>query len=310
MTLIRPAILALAVLPAALFGASKEIVQLQRDVALLQDDVKTLQRSLDEKMAALRTLVEQTLAAASKSGTSVAVLENGIRDRLLEQQKSLTGPVVNMGAKVDQMATDFQTLRESISDLTERMNKMQTQLVDLNNTIKVIGAPPAPPPSASTTPGGLSGLSGGSSGAPSGGPPAGMSGKNLYETALRDRSGGNLDLALQGFQEYLRYYSSTELAPSAQFYIGQINYDKNAFQPALQAFDAVLEKFPENNRTADAMYMKGMTLLKTGLRNEAAREFLNVITKYPSTEVASKARIQRKALGLSVPTTQSQTKRR
>ena len=65
------------------------------------------------KMAALRTLVEQTLAAASKSGTSVAVLENGIRDRMLEQQKSLTGPVVNMGAKIDQMATDFQTLRES-----------------------------------------------------------------------------------------------------------------------------------------------------------------------------------------------------
>ena len=113
MTLIRPVILVLALLPAALFGASKEIVQLQRDAALLQDDVKTLQRSLDEKMAALRTLVGQTLAAASKSGTSVAVLENGIRDRLLEQQKALTGPVVNMGAKVDQMATDFQTLRES-----------------------------------------------------------------------------------------------------------------------------------------------------------------------------------------------------
>ena len=82
---------------------------------------------------------------------------------MLEQQKSLTGPVVNMGAKIDQMATDFQTLRESISDLTERMNKMQTQLVDLNNTVKVLGAPPAPPPSASTAPGGLSGLSGGSS---------------------------------------------------------------------------------------------------------------------------------------------------
>ena len=134
----------------------------------------------------------------------------------------------------------------------------------------------------------------------------------MYETALRDRSGGNLDLALQGFQEYLRYYGNTELAPNAQFYIGQITTIRTSSQPALQAFDAVLEKYPENNKTADAMYMKGMTLLKTGLRNEAAREFLNVITKYPNTEVAAKARIQRKALGLSVPTTQSPsaTKRR
>ena len=61
MKLMRPAILALGLLPAALFGANKEMVQLQRDVALLQEDVKTLQRSLDEKMSALRTLVEQTL---------------------------------------------------------------------------------------------------------------------------------------------------------------------------------------------------------------------------------------------------------
>jgi tol-pal system protein YbgF len=306
MKLMRPAILALALLPAALFGANKEMVQLQRDVALLQDDVKTLQRSLDDKMSALRTLVEQTLAAASKSGTSVAVLENGIRDRMLEQQKSLTGPVVNMGAKIDQMATDFQTLRESIADLTERMNKMQTQLVDLNNTVKVLGAPPAPPPSGSTAPGGFSGST---SVAPSG-PPQGMSAKTVYDTAMRDRSSGNLDLALQGFQEYLRYYSNTDLAPNAQFYIGQIHYDKNEYQPALQAFDAVLEKFPENNKTADATYMKGMALLKSGQRNEAAREFLNVITKYPNSEVAPKARIQRKALGLSVPTAQPASARR
>ena len=46
---------------------------------------------------------------------------------------------------------------------------------------------------------------------------------------MRDRSGGNLDLALQGFQEYLRYYGNTDLAPNAQFYIGQIHYDKNEF---------------------------------------------------------------------------------
>ena len=151
MKFMRSAFVVLALAPAALFGANKEMVQLQRDVALLQDDVRTLQRSLDEKMSALRTLVEQTLAAAAKSGTSVAVLESGIRDRMLEQQKTLTGPVVTMGTKIDQMATDFQTLRESISDLTERMNKMQTQLVDLNNTVKVMSAPPAPPPTGSPT---------------------------------------------------------------------------------------------------------------------------------------------------------------
>ncbi|HYI97994.1 MAG TPA: tetratricopeptide repeat protein [Bryobacteraceae bacterium] len=294
MKLIRPMTWVLALAPIAVQGANKETIQLQRDVALLQEDVRTLQRSLDEKMTALRTLVEQTLAASHKSGTSVAVLESGIRDRMLEQQKTLAGPVANMGAKIDQVANDFQNLRESIADLSERMNKMQTQIVDLNNTVKIMSAPPAPPPATGT------GLDG-SPTAPSNAPPAGMSAKSVYESALRDRSGGNLDLASQGFQEYLRYYGNTELAPNAQFYIGQIHYDKNEFGAALKAFDAVLEKYPDNNKTADATYMKGMALLKTGQRNEAAREFLNVITNYPNSEVSLKAKTQRRALGLSVP---------
>jgi tol-pal system protein YbgF len=290
MKLIRPLALVLALAPAALFGANKEMVQLQRDVALLQEDVRTLQRTLVEQMASLRTLVEQTLSTASKSGTSVAVLESGIRDRMLEQQKSLTTPVINMGLKVDQMANDFGALRESISDLSERMNKMQTQIVDLNNTVKVLSAPPAPPPGIGETTS--------TTGAPDS-PPAGMSAKSLYDGALNDLGGGNLDLAMQSFQAYLQYYGKTDLAPNAQFYIGKIHYDRNQFEPALRAFDTVLEKYPDNNKTVDATYMKGMALLKSGQRNEAGREFLNVITKFPNSELAAKAKTQRKALGLN-----------
>ena len=298
MKVLKPVIWALALAPAASFGANKETLQLLRDVAQIQEDVRLLQRTLDERLAALRTLVEQVNAQSNKSDASIAVLDSGIRDRMAEQQKMLAGPVVNMGVKIDQMSNDFQSLRESISDLSERMNRMQTQMVDLNNTVKVLSAPPAPPPP-----------DGPATGAALAPPPPGMSAKSVYESAMKDRSGGNLDLALQGFQEYLRYYSNTELAPNAQFYIGQIHYDRNEFAPALQAFDAVLEKFPENNKTADATYMKGMALLKAGQRNEAGREFLNVINNFPTSEVAAKARTQRKALGLSVPAAQPAARR-
>ena len=137
-----------------------------------------------------------------------------------------------------------------------------------------------------------------------------MTAQGLYDSARKDMSGGNLDLAVQGFQEYLRFYGNTELAPNAQFYIGQIHYDKNDFAPALQAFDTVLEKYPENNKTADANYMKGMALLKSGQRNEAAREFLNVVQKYPTAEVAAKARTQRRALGLTTTGAPASARRR
>ena len=276
-----------------LAAPSKEIVELQRDMALLQDQVRQIQRTLDERTSAITTLMQQSIDAANKSNTQLAVLEAGIRDRMSEQQKNLVGPVAGVTTKLDTMTSEFQSVRENLADLSERMNKLQTQILDLSNTVKTLQSPPAPPPSGSGP--------GMASAAPSGAPPAGLSAKQLYDSAMRDRSGGNFDLALQGFEEYLKYFSNTELAPNAQFYIGQIYYDKNDFLSALKAFDMVLEKFPQNNKTADAMYMKGMSLLRTTQRNDAAKEFLNVVQQFPSSEVASKARTQRRALGLSVP---------
>lgn len=289
-------LLAVSLLSTAALTAApaREIVDLQRDVAALQEQVRTLQRTLDERMASLATLVQQNLDTSGKSNTSLAVLENSLRDRLAEQQKTLVAPVAGMAAKMDQMASEFSAVRESVADLSERMNKVQLQLVDLNNTVKVLQAPAAPPPP-------VTGGNGADAGTGTATPPPGLSAQQLYDSARRDASGGNVDLALQGFQEYLKYFGTTELAPSAQFNIGQIYYDKADYTNAIQAFDTVLERYRDNPKTPDAMYMKGMALLKSNRQNEAGREFLTVIQKHPTAPAATKARAQRKALGLNVP---------
>jgi tol-pal system protein YbgF len=290
----RAIIVAAAAAGLSFAAPDKEIVELQRDVALLQEEVRQLRRSVDEKMATLTTLVQQSVDAVNKSNTQLAVLEAGLRDRMAEQQKNLVAPVAGVTTKLDTMTTEFQAVRENLADLSERMNKLQTQIVDLSNTVKTIQSPPAPPPSGGPTGAAMS-------------PPPGLSAKQLYDSALRDRNAGNFDLALQGFEEYLKYFGNTELAPNAQFYIGHIHYDKNDFTNAVKALDLVLEKYPENNKTADAMYLKGMALLRSNRRNEAAREFLNVLQQHPNSEVASKARSQRRALGLSVPAAPKKT---
>ena len=60
---------------------------------------------------------------------------------------------------------------------------------------------------------------------------------------MRDRTAGNLDLAMQEFNDFLRYFSATELAPNAQFYVGMTYYDKGDMESAIRAFDLVLEKY-------------------------------------------------------------------
>jgi tol-pal system protein YbgF len=274
------------------------VKEINRDVAQLQQQVKDMQVAMDKQLAELKILVQQSIDNSGKANTSVAVLDSGIRDRINEQMKNLVGPVAGMNAKLDQMTSEFQSVRNSVDDLTSRMKRLETQVTDLGNSVKVMQAPPQPPP-----PGAGAGVSApqGSAYVPT------VPAEQLYQNALRDRSGGNLDLSMQGFTEYLKYYDKTELAPNAQFYIGMNYYDKGDFISAIKSFDTVLEKYQENVKTPDAAFMKGMSLLKSGQSTAAGKEFLNVIQKYPKSEVAAKAREQRKALGLSVPSAQGST---
>ena len=61
MKLRRLILAALFIFPVICSAASKEIVELQRDVAQLQDQVRNLQSGFDTKLAALTVLVQQAI---------------------------------------------------------------------------------------------------------------------------------------------------------------------------------------------------------------------------------------------------------
>ncbi len=262
------------------FGQKREYVELQRDVATLQDQVRSLERSFNEKMGAITTLAQQTIDSVNKLNTTVAVLDASLRDR----EKNLATPVTAVGSKVDQMSSEFQAVRVSIEDLTSRLGKLERGLVDLGNTMKVMQAPPSPPPGAA------------------GGPPQGLSAEDLYSNALRDKASGNFDMAIAEFNDYLKFYGDTESAPNAQYYLGEIAFTRKDYEAALAAFNLVLERFPEdrNNKILDATYMKGRTLVQMGETRKAADEFRAVIKRNPDSDLAEKSKAQLTALKLPV----------
>lgn len=263
------------------FAQKREFVELQRDVATLQDQVRSLERSFNEKMGSLTTLVQQTNDSIGKLSTAMAVLDSSLRER----ESKLSAPLTSVGAKVEQMSSEFQAVRVSIDDLSARLGKLERGLVDLGNVIKVITTPPTPPPPA-----------GGGSAT---GPPQGMSAETLYANAMRDKDGGNADMALQEFADYLKYYRDTDTAPNAQYYLGEIAYNRKDYESALKAFDAVLEQFPEskNTKLLDAMFMKGRTLALMGDKAGAIGEFRAVIKRAPNSDLATKAKAQLASLG-------------
>jgi len=282
-----------AILPMGAFAQKKEIIELQRDIALLQDQVRTLQRSHDEKISALTALLQQSIDAANRSNTAVAVLQNTINERFGEQSKSVGGTVAGVGNKVDQMSEEFRGLRESIADLNSRMGKQDAKLTDINSAIRTLNTPAATPPPAAD---GLTTPAGAAPARPSGPAPSASS---LYENAQRDYSGGRLDLAMQEFQEYLKWHRNTDLAPNAQYYIGDIYLRGGDTDNAIKAFDSVLEQFPEGNKTADSHFMKARALFQGGQKTAAAKEYCEVVKRYPSSELAKKSQSALRGMGYS-----------
>jgi tol-pal system protein YbgF len=296
MKLVRITCILLAAMPLS-FGASKEIIELQRDVAQLQEQVRAMQKSLDQ----LTLLTQQALDVGNRSNTSLAVMDRAMTETTKQIQQAVSAPIMAVGTKVDSLSEDYRNLRENVNDLGARMGKFDAKMTDLINLVSLLKTQaPAPPPQPGmenpVTPGSQPPVTGVPAPAT---PPAGLKSEKLYSDAVRDYTGGTYDVALSEFTDYVKYFNETQFAPNAQFYIGSIYYKKQDYPNALQSFDAVLEHYSDNPKTASAHYWKGKTLLAMGKRDAAAKEFREVISKYPSSDVVNAARTELRNLGLS-----------
>jgi tol-pal system protein YbgF len=287
MTFRRLCVLILLASPPA-FSVDKAVQELQRDVAALQDMVKQLQQSQDRQLTEIKLISQQALDAATKANTAVAVIQSGIQQSLRDLQDKVVTPVVSMNARMDGLSNELRTTQQAVSDLASGIQKLQAQMGDLVTSVKVMQAPPAPPP-GQTGPGGAQQQSD----TPT------IPSDTLYGNANRDRMSGKFDLALDEFNQYLRWYGNTELAPNAQFYVAYIHFSQKDYLKALNEFDMVLEKYPENPKTPDAMYYKGLTLVGMERRSDATKEYREILSRYPNTDNATRACTQLKSLGMN-----------
>ena len=195
--------------------------------------------------------------------------------------------MLGLSTRLNEMGGDLRTVSQAVGDLTALISRIQTQLTDINNAIKVMQAPPAPPPAQP-----------GQAAAAPDVPP--MPATKMYDAALGDYRSGKYVLAIQEFADYLKYYGNTDYAPNAQFYIAMIHFVQGDYETAVKEFDMVLEKYPDNNKTADSLLYKGRALVKMpGHKTEGASEFMEVIKRYPKSDQSVQACTERKALGLN-----------
>lgn len=270
-------------LPAPAGAVAKEIIQLQRDVALLQQQVRDLQASVDKNNAVLKNLVEQALDAVNRMNTTVGKLETSVQEAQ-----------ATTNTRVDSLSTQVQSLRDAVDELTARLGQMSQQLAETQSVLQSVDARLAPP--APETP---EGTAPGTGQTPPATPPP--SAKTLYDNALRDFTSGKYDLARQEFTDYLSYYGRTPLAGNAQFYIGETYYQQQDFRHAVAEYDKVINNYPGSYKIATAHLKKAYALLELNQREAGVKALRTLIERFPRSEEAGLARSRLERLGEKVP---------
>src|SRR5258705_5418310 len=275
--------------PKPVMAVAREIIELQRDVTSILQGQKDLQNQMTQDHTVQKTLIEQSSDTVNKLNTTMSSL-----------QKSVQDVQANSGTRLDTMSTQVQGLSDNLEEIKSRLGKVNQQLVDLQNSVQSIdarmatGAPSGTPTGSGsmipTTPGA-------ETAAPSGRAP---SADNLYSNGLRDITSGKYDLARSEFQDYLKYYSDTDLASNAQFYLGEIAYSQHQYQQAVTEYDKVLTNYPKSFKLAPARLKKGMALIELTQKNAGVKELREVVKRYPGTEAERRARAKLKELGVAV----------
>jgi tol-pal system protein YbgF len=276
-------------------AVAREIIDLQRDVTSLLQGQKDLSTQMIQDHTAIRTVV---------SGFTDNV--NRLNGTMASLQKSVQDVQANSGARLDTMSTQVQGLSDNLEEIKSRLGKLNQQLVDLQNSVQGLDAKVS---SGATAPAATGGTATPTAGNPSpanssgSAPPAGPapSADMLYSNGLRDIQTGKYELARSEFLDYLKYYSATDLAANAQFYIGEIAYKQKKYQEAVSEYDKVISNYPKSFRIAPTLLHRGMALVELGQKTSGIRDLREVVRRFPGSEEDRYARGKLKELGVTVP---------
>ncbi|HTU33930.1 MAG TPA: tol-pal system protein YbgF [Candidatus Acidoferrum sp.] len=292
-------------------AVSKEMIELQEQVAQILQAQQDLRSALDADNASLKTLVQQQADAINHLNTTMGSLQSAV------QQVQ-----ANAGSQIGTVAQQTQGLSDNLQDVQARVGKLQQQMTDMQNLLqsidsKVSAAAPQNPQPNGTQPGpGTNGQNGTSTSTQPGTDPNGAAGNNppvatntpsnamppisadtLYQNALRDYNSGNYPLANQEFSDYIRNFPRNDLASNAQFYLGEILYAQGDYKSAVDSYDSVLTNYPNSFKLSDSLLKKAMAEQKLRERVSAQRDYRLVVRRFPGSPSARKAEAMLREMG-------------
>jgi tol-pal system protein YbgF len=125
--------------------------------------------------------------------------------------------------------------------------------------------------------------------APAGAAPAGGE-VGEYEAALRLLRDGRPAEAEKALTAFLAAHPTSDLDDNAWFWIGESRRVRQDSAGALAAYRSGVERYPEGNKTPDALYRIGSCLRLEGDPAKADEVWRELVRRFPGTAAAERAR--------------------
>ena len=122
----------------------------------------------------------------------------------------------------------------------------------------------------------------------------------LYDTAREDYQRANFDIAILGFRQYLERFPDTERSDNALYWIGESYFSQNKYQQAIREFTNLQSRYPTSERLPSALLKKGYALLEMGDQDRGQVQLRSLIRDFPRSDAAVLARQTLENLGINI----------
>ncbi|MES2682895.1 MAG: tol-pal system protein YbgF [Pseudomonadota bacterium] len=188
----------------------------------------------------------------------------------------------NLRGEIERLRFDLDTQtrrsKDVGGDIERRLQKLESQPVAAPAVDATLTTPAVPPviyaPQAATT-------DGGSTAAEE---------QAAYLKAFDSLKAGKYDAAITGFKGMIDKWPQGNFADNAWYWLGESQYVKRQYKPALDSYTALIERFPASPKVPDALFKSGLSQLELKQPDQAKAIWRRVIKDYPNANAAGLAR--------------------
>jgi tol-pal system protein YbgF len=252
-------------------AANKEHQQLMADIRMLQEQAQLLQNLLGQLNEALKN----------------------VNTRLDQQAETTRKAFADQNLAITNLTSDARIIKEKLDDNNVRVGSLTQEVDALRQSMQQLASrsPSTEPPNPDAAGGAAPPSAGGAQPAPPPGVPTlTASPRQVWDAAYSDYTAGQYDLAVLGFEAYIRNYPKSDQADNAQVYICAAYLADKKYDKAVEACDVAIRTYPNGDAVPDAYYRKGLALSDMRDLNGARAAWETVVKNYPESDAGRLAK--------------------